>query len=394
MARAVKKEKPSGAKELREDIRQKHFRRVYLLYGEEEYLVRQYRQELIKAVCGEEDSMNLNIHRDDHLDWSTIQDEILSMPFFAQYRMVVLDDTKLFRSGRKTDSGAKEEAEEAGDAIGDMSDSAEERNGSDDAGLSAAIASFLPRIPETTVVLFTERPDEKKPGGQKGKSSVDRRGKLFKSVAKCGLAAEFSTPDEQELRKWVLGKLGAEKIRITQETLNVFFSMTGTDMSHIHTETQKLISFAGPGGVVRTEDVAALTSEILEGKIFRMLDLISQHDRKGALELYQDLLLLKEPPGKILSLLTRQFDQLLLAASILEDGGSVIRVMETLGVQKWQADKIVRQARGFSCPMLREALAECARIQAKAQSGHIDMRLGLELLILRFSRAGRQTDQR
>ena len=52
MARAVKKEKPSGAKELREDIRQKHFRRVYLLYGEEEYLVRQYRQELIKAVCG------------------------------------------------------------------------------------------------------------------------------------------------------------------------------------------------------------------------------------------------------------------------------------------------------------------------------------------------------
>jgi DNA polymerase-3 subunit delta len=242
MARAVKKEKPSGAKELREDIRQKHFRRVYLLYGEEEYLVRQYRQELIKAVCGEEDSMNLNIHRDDHLDWSTIQDEILSMPFFAQYRMVVLDDTKLFLSGRKTDSGAKEEAEEAGDAIGDMSDSAEERNGSDDAGLSAAIASFLPRIPETTVVLFTERPDEKKPGGQKGKSSVDRRGKLFKSVAKCGLAAEFSTPDEQELRKWVLGKLGAEKIRITQETLNVFFSMTGTDMSHIHTETQKLIN--------------------------------------------------------------------------------------------------------------------------------------------------------
>lgn len=391
MAKAVKKEKPSGTKELREDIRQKQFRRVYLLYGEEEYLVRQYRQELIRAVCGEGDSMNLNIHRDDHLDWNTIQDEILSMPFFAQYRMVVLDDTKLFRSVRKTDTGAKEE--EDASAAGDGPGSPQERGESDDGSLAAAIASFLPRIPDTTVVLFTERPDEKKPGGQKGKASVDRRGKLYKSVAKCGLAAEFATPDEQALRKWVLGKLGAEKIRITQETLDVFFSMTGTDMSHIHTETQKLISFAGTGGVVRTEDVAALTSEILEGKIFRMLDLISQHDQKGALELYQDLILLKEPPGKILSLLTRQFDQLLIAASILEDGGSIIRIMETLGVQKWQADKIVRQARGLSSPVLRRALDACARMQEKAQSGHIDMQLGLELLILRFSRPERQERQ-
>ena len=368
MASTAKKTKASGMDALREDLRKKTFRRVYLLYGEESYLVRQYRQELIRAVCGEQDSMNLNIHRDDHLDLNSVQDEILSMPFFAPYRMVVLDDTKLFRSVRKTDDEEPEQDAQAGDS-----------------SLSASFAAFLPQIPESTVVVFTERPDEKKPGGQKGKSSVDRRGKLFRAVAGCGLAVEFSAPDEQMLRKWVMGKLGEEKIRITKDALDTFFVMAGSDMSHISTETEKLISYAGTGGIVRTEDVRALTSEILEGKIFRMLDMISQHDRKGALDLYRDLLVLKESPAKILALLIRQFEQLLFAASVLAEGGSVGRVMEGLGLSGWQAEKVVRQARGFSLSSLRKAVENCAGMQEKAQSGHIDMRMGLELLILRCS---------
>ena len=387
MAGSGKKEKPSGTKELQEDIRSNQFRRVYLLYGEEEYLVRQNRQKLIRAVTGEGDSMNLNIHRDDHLDWSAVQDEILSMPFFAPFRMVVLDDTGLFCADRKSGSGTKAEPGSGDeDAPSDTPGPEPEETDAGGSTLSAQVASFLSRIPETTVVLFTERPDEKKADGQKTKTSVDRRGKLFRAVSKYGLAVEYRAPDEQTIQKWVLGKIGAEKVRITQDALETFLSMTGTDMSHISAETEKLISCAGPGGVVRREDVEALTSEILEGKIFRMLDLIAQHDRKGALDLYNDLLLIKEKPIKIYYLLVRQLEQLFLAATILKEGGSWSGVMEGLGLgQKWQVEKIIRQARGFSLTSLRYALEECARIQEKAQSGHLDMRLGLEMLILKCS---------
>ena len=373
MAGEGKSAKSSGMKVLREDIRQKQFRRVYLFYGEEEYLTLQYRKELIRAVLGDESSMNLNIHREESLDWNTVQDEILSMPFFAGHRMVVLDDTKLFRAGKSAD-------QDAGSGKGE------------DGALSAEVAAFLPKIPETTVVLFTERADEKKPGGQKGRSSVDRRGRLFKAVGKCGLAVEFSPPDEQMIEKWVLSRLGAEKIQITREAMDTFLPMTGTDMSHISTETEKLISYAGRGGTVQAQDVRSLTSEILEGRIFRMLDLIAQHDRKGALDLYDDLLRLKEPAARILILLMNRFDQLLLVRSILDSGGSAGRVMEELGMQRWQADRAVRQARGFRGSSLREAVEACADLQERAQSGQIDMRLALELLILRTSRIQGNSD--
>ena len=393
MAAAGKKEPSSGEMNtLIEDIRQKQFRRVYLFYGEEEYLVQQYRKELIRAVCGEEDSMNLNIHRSGSFDWSAVQDEILTMPFFASHRLVVLDDTKLFSAGRKKE-GAKDGEDGRADDSPDSSDDTEDSSAPDednDGTLKASVAAFLPQIPDSTVVLFTEHADEKKPDGRKGKTSVDRRGKLFKAVAKNGLTVQFSSPDEQTLRKWVLGKLGAEKIRITGETLELFLSMTGQDMSRISTETEKLISCAGRGGVIRKEDVLALTSELLENQVFRMIDLITQSDPRGALELYHDLLLLKTEPNMIFYLLVRQFDQLLAAALIMAEGGSAGRVMEELGVKKWQADKVMRQARWFSADSIRKVLERCAGMQEKARSGRIDMRLGLELLIVECSsRSGR-----
>lgn len=370
-------------KTLREDIRQKHFRRVYLLYGEEEYLVQQYRKQLIQAVCGEGDSMNLNIHREEKLDWGVVQDEILSMPFFADHRLIVLDDTRLFSSGRKKNAQKADSDDETDDVSSDTAES-DARDEAHDS-VAASAAAFLARIPESTVVLFTEHADVKKQGAQKGKSNVDRRGRLYKAVVKNGLAVEFSSPGEQAIRKWVMGKFGAEKIRITGDALNLFLAMAGEDMSHISAETEKLISCAGSGGVIRAQDVSALTSEILEEKVFRMIDLITQKERREALELYRDLVLLKVAPNKILALLVRHFDQLLAAASILEDSGSPGRVMEELGLQRWQADKLVRQARRFSVPSIRKVLERCANMQKNAQSGQIDMRLGLELLILELS---------
>ncbi len=392
MAKAKKDLKTSGLNELREDIKNKSFRRVYLLYGSEDYLVAQYRRQLIEAVCGENATMNLNIHREESLNWGQLQDEILSMPFFAEHRMVVLDDTKLFVMKKK----AAEQEDEEEDSAQDLDESGKnsspkQENGPEDPAvpdsgeLAAMMASFLPNIPETCVVVFTELPDEVKPGGMKGKTSVDKRSKLYKAVAKCGLAVEFTPPDEKMLRRWVLSKLGSEKIQITGEAADTFMRMVGDNMSHISTETEKLISYAGHGGVIHTKDVEALTSEILEGKIFRMLDLISVHDRKGALALYEDLLQLKEAPTKILIMLMRQIDRLYLVRSILDEGGSISRVMDVLGQSRWQADNVIRQARGFSLQTLREALEEGTRVQEKSQTGQIDTRLGLELLILKFT---------
>lgn len=42
------------------DIKNMDFKRVYLLYGQERYLIKQYRDKLIKAMVNDGDSMNFS----------------------------------------------------------------------------------------------------------------------------------------------------------------------------------------------------------------------------------------------------------------------------------------------------------------------------------------------
>ena len=369
MAGAKQKAENQGMILLRKDIADKTFRKVYLLFGDEDYLVRQYRNELIRAVIGSEDSMNLNIHRSESLDWGVIQDEIMSMPFFAEHRMVVLEDTRLFMS-RKAAKDA--EAADSGESSGDED-------------LAAQVAAFIPKIPDSTVVLFVEQPDEKKAGGKKGRISVDKRGKLYKAVSKTGLAAEFGSMDTQSLSRWVAGRLAGEKIRITSGAMERFLQMTGNDMSHINTETQKLISYAGEGGVIHLNDVEAITSEILEGRVFRMIDLIARHECAAALSLYSDLLQLRESPGMIFALIMKQYDRMMLAKDIMVRGGGIPQIMSELKLADWQARQLMGQARYYTLEQVRNLTEECIRIRQLVQSGRMEEQLATELVIIKCS---------
>ena len=49
-------------RQLNEDIRQQNFRQVYLLYGQERYLRRQYRDKLRAALVPADDTMNCSVY--------------------------------------------------------------------------------------------------------------------------------------------------------------------------------------------------------------------------------------------------------------------------------------------------------------------------------------------
>ena len=50
------------------DIKAGDFKKVYLLYGQERYLIKQYRDKLIKAMVSEGDSMNFSSFEGDGIN--------------------------------------------------------------------------------------------------------------------------------------------------------------------------------------------------------------------------------------------------------------------------------------------------------------------------------------
>ena len=231
---------------------------------------------------------------------------------------------------------------------------------------------LIPSIPEGTIMLFVE-------------SEVDKRGKLYKAVNKKGSVVEFTAQNEQTLTRWILGILKSEKKMITSGAMKLFLEKTGTDMERIRQELEKLICYCMEKESITEEDVAVICSEQTENKIFDMINAMAEKKQKKAMELYYDLLALKEPPMRILYLITRQFNLLMQVKELSEEGYSAKTISERLKMAGFIVRNCLRQAEYFSLKTLKEALQDCVRMEEAVKTGRMNDVMSVELLLVKYS---------
>mgnify|MGYP000320270836 FL=1 len=70
---------------------------MYLLYGEEAYLKQQYKQNLVKALNPDGDTMNFNHYEGKGIDVKQLIDLCETMPFFAERRVVFAGRYRFFQ---------------------------------------------------------------------------------------------------------------------------------------------------------------------------------------------------------------------------------------------------------------------------------------------------------
>lgn len=109
--------------------------------------------------------------------------------------------------------------------------------------------------------------------------------------------------DEKTLMRWAAGLLKKEGKMITQRDMELLLTMTGVDMGNLRMELEKIISYTGDRDVVTGEDIQQVCTTQTQNKIFDMVRAVTEKNQKRALDLYYDLLTLKEPPMRILFLL-------------------------------------------------------------------------------------------
>ena len=156
-------------KSLQEDIKNQDFKQVYLLYGEENYLKQQYKEKLKKALVQEDDSMNFSMFEGKKTEPKAIIDLAETMPFFADRRVIFLEDTGFFKN-------------QCGD------------------------------LPEYICMVFIE-------------NDVDKRNRMYKAVKKYGRAVEFGVQDSNTIMRWVLGMMKREGKKITQKDMELFLNL-------------------------------------------------------------------------------------------------------------------------------------------------------------------------
>lgn len=320
------------------DLKSGNYKQIYLLYGEEDYLRKQYRDKLREALVPEGDTMNYRYYSGKEVPVGEVIDFAETMPFFAERRVLVLEDTGLFQKGGE------------------------------------ALAAYMESPAPTVNFVFVE-------------SEIDKRSKIYKAVSKNGAVIEFARQDENTLKRWVLSMLRKENKQISEATLNLFFQMTGADMCNIRSETEKLLCYCMNKDSITAKDVEEICAKQVTNQIFAMVDAIAAKQQKEALALYYDLLTLKEPPMRILFLIARQFHILLQVKELAMKGYHDRDIAEKVGLHGFIAGKYVRQASKFKASYLREAVESCVEAEEMVKTGRMDDQLSVEMIIVRYSAA-------
>lgn len=323
-------------KSLNEDLKTGQLNSVYLLYGEEAYLKKQYKDKLKNAMVSPDDNMNYAYYEGKGINVNEVIDLAETLPFFAERRLIIFEDTGFFKNA------------------------------------STELADYIKDMPETTSMIFVE-------------TEIDKRGKLYKAVQAKGRAVELGRQDENTLLRWVASNVKQEQKNISENTVRFFLAKVGTDMENIQKELEKLFCYTLDKDCITTEDVEAICTTQITNQIFDMVNAVADKKQRKALEYYNDLLALKEPPMRILALLTRQFKLLLEVKTMDKQGYGRKEIAEKAGINPFVVGKYQVQAKAFSEKELRQIMEDSVETDEAIKTGRLTDTLGVELFIMKHS---------
>ena len=323
-------------KSLNEDIKLGQFKQIYLLYGEEAYLKKQYKDKLTKAILPDGDTVNYAYYEGKGINPAELIDLAETMPFFAERRLIVIENSGFFKSA------------------------------------TPELADYMKNMPDTVCFLFVE-------------NEVDKRGKMYKAAKDKGRIVEMGRQDEKTLLYWIAGNVKREGRQIKESTARYLVSKTGTDMENLEKEMEKLFSYTLGRNEITVQDIDDICTTQITNKIFEMVEAVAVKQQKKALNYYYDLLALKEPPMRILYLLARQFKLLLEVKDLCGKGYEKSQIAKTVGLHPFVAGKYIQQCRTFSREELRSIMEEAVNTEEMVKTGRLNDVMSVELFIVKYS---------
>ncbi len=321
----------------------------HLFHGPDTYSQRE-RLAALLAKEGDADMLSLNTTRlSGKITFAELQGACDAMPFLSRVRVVIVED--LFSS---------------------MPDRA----------FMDKLEAYLPDLPAKTRLIFME---------SQALSDSHRIIRLA-GEKKLGYVRRFDPPRGDELDRWVREHVKARGGDITPQAAHLLAVNVATPpadsrdgretpvLAILTNEIEKLALYKGTA-TIEVEDVTRLSPYAAEETIFELVDALGGRQAARAAELFQAKVNAGADPFYLFTMFTRQFRLLLQARSLLDAGERPAGIAEQLKVRPFVADKLARQARGYTMPQLEAIYRRLLEIDADAKTGRADLLTALYLLV-------------
>ena len=318
---------------------------LYLLYGEERYLLEQDLKKMKKRFG--ECLLGINYILIDDSNIDDLIYDIESPAFGYDKKLIVAKNTGLFKKdGRRKNASPIQET------------------------IANFINENIDTINENVVLIFVE-------------DSVDKND-VYNAINKNGQVIEYKELSEQALFQNLKHITGLYKVNADNNTIMYLIQICGTNYQLLINEIRKLIEYAGPNGTFTKEDVDKLAIPQIESIIFDLTDSLGSKNTAKAMEKLEGLIINEEPLLRILSTLYNHFKKLYLTRIAMETNQDIAKALELKPNQMFLVSKYQRQAKAFELDTLRKILDEFIELNFNFKMGNIDLEVGLKSILCSY----------
>lgn len=333
---------------LEKELKAKKLNSIYLLYGEELFLLESNLKK-IKILFGE-CIKGINYILIDEQNVSEIISDIETPSFGYEKKLIIARNTGLFK---------KEAKKKTGD-ISKIKDK-----------LVQYIDENIKIINESVILVFVEE-------------EADNKSKLYKTIENNGVICKFDYQKPLQIEQRIKAICNAYKVQIDSATIRYFIECCGTNMQDLINEIRKLIEYAGENGTIKKEDIDKLSIKKLESVIFDLTDNLGKKDISGALQVLKNLIYAKEPLAKILVTLYNHFKKIYITKMALNANKDLASSLKLKPNQLFLTNKYKAQSKYFKENELRTILQELCDLDYNFKSGKIDLQVGIETILCRY----------
>ncbi|MBS7224891.1 MAG: DNA polymerase III subunit delta [Clostridiaceae bacterium] len=340
---AVKKQE-NGAEKLKKDLQSGVPGKLYLIYGEEDYLKKYYLDALKTALVDETFAeFNLVMLEGKGLTPESLSEAVESYPAFAERKLVIVSDFDLYKPP---------------------------------AAFQNILLDLLGDLPDYICLVFYYDTLTLKP---------DKRTKMHGLLDKTACFADFSHLQERELISWIRRRVRALGKDIDQDTCAYMIFLCGTSMTNLITEIEKVAAHCTLDEIKRY-NIDSVCTRVLDAVIFDLTDAITAHRFERAIEIVGDLLAQKNSEVAIFSAILRHIQRLYAAKLNTQSRGNSKELLALIGSNSsFYAKKLTDAARGVSLEWLRNAVRICGETDAALKSSVADKQKIIELALLQMA---------
>lgn len=318
---------------------------IITVYGDAPELIEKKSNEIIADYLNEpKDDFNFIKFNLYETEIAPIIEESLTMPFFSDKKVVLVQNAYLFTGEKPTK---------------DINHNTEQ------------LLEFINKYDGENLIIF-----------EVYQSKLDERKKLVKQLKANTQLKKIEQMSEEDIKNWIKQNLHEEYKDIKQDALNLFIELTGINFNVVKQELGKLILFLGDRATINRQDVSQIVNRSLEQNVFLLTEYIQQNKKEKAVQLVKDLIVMKEEPIKLLALITSNYRLYYQSKILSQKGYSGQQIAKTINVHPYRVKLALNHARHYHIDDLLNIINSCAETDYKLKSSYMDKELILELFIL------------